>query len=103
MQAKKTKLEEIATITFQDGKNSPNTKNLNNGLKVWFKILPGCVHQIPSTNHFDYINTDQKKYMLYYISFGTKMNLPSVIFKYLKEMVNETRNGVPKPRNWIRL
>lgn len=69
-------------------------------MRVWFKILLGYVHHIPLINFSDYINKDQK-YILFYISFGTKMNLPFILFKYLKELVKETRDGSPKARKWI--
>ena len=31
------------------------------------------------------------------------MNLPLILFKYLREMVKETRDGTSKPRKWIPL
>lgn len=102
MPYKRDKLDEIATVIFQDGKNSSNAKNIHNHLRVSFKVLLGVVHRRRSTNSYDYINTDQK-YMLFYVSFGTKMNLPSILFKYLRELVKETRDGSPKPRKWIPL
>lgn len=97
MLVKRAKLDEIAAVIFQNGKNSLNAKNLHNHLKVWFKILLVCVHHRPSTNSFDYINTN-KKYILLYLSSGTKMNLPSIMFNYLRELVKETRDGSPKPK-----
>lgn len=39
--------------------------------------------------------------MLYYLSSDNKMNLPSIISKYLREMVKETRNEAAKMRNSI--
>ena len=77
-------------------------KNLHENLRIWFKIILGCIHPRPSLNSQDYINTDQK-YMLYYLSSGNKINFPSILFKYLREMVKETRNGTPKLRKWIPL
>lgn len=68
-------MDEIDEVIFQDGKNFSNAKNLHNHLRVWFKIILGCVHQGPLANSFNYINTDHK-YMLYYLS---KMNLPSIL------------------------
>lgn len=41
--------------------------------------------------------------MLYYLSSGDKMNFPSILFKYLREMIKEIRNGSNKIRNWIPL
>lgn len=76
--------------------------NLPKRLRVWFKILLGRIHHIPSTNSSDYINTDQK-YILYHLSSGTKMNLCSILFKYLRKLVKETRDGSPKPIKWIPL
>lgn len=102
MLAKRAKLDEIFAEIFQDGQNSSNTKNIHNHLRVWFKILLGYVHHRPSTNSSDYINTNQK-YMLFYIYSGSKMNLPSILFKYLREIIKKTRNGTPKPRKWISL
>lgn len=31
------------------------------------------------------------------------MNLPSILFRYLREMVKESRDGTPKPIKWIPL
>lgn len=39
--------------------------------------------------------------MLYYMSNGDKMNLPAILFKYLRVMVKEIINGSNKMRNWI--
>lgn len=69
---------------------------------VWFNILLGCIHHKPLTKSYDYINTYQK-YMLYYLSFGIKMSLSSILFKYMRELVRETRDGSIKPKKWIPL
>lgn len=78
MPTKKERMGEISKVIFQDGKNFSNANNLHKNLRVWFKILPGCIHHRPSTNYFDYINIDHK-YMLYYISSRIKMNFPSIL------------------------
>lgn len=54
----------------------------------------------PSRNSSKYINTDQK-YMIYYISYGISMNMPSILFKYMRELVKESRNGGAKIIKWI--
>lgn len=41
--------------------------------------------------------------MLNFLAKGVKMNLPSILFKYLREMVKETRNSSRKHRKWIPL
>lgn len=41
--------------------------------------------------------------MLYCLETKSKMNLPSILFKYLREMIRDTRNGATKPRKWIPL
>lgn len=58
MPSKKAKLEEIAAVIFQDDKNSSNAKNIHNRLKVWLRILLGCVHHRPSRKSYEYIKTD---------------------------------------------
>ena len=40
---------------------------------------------------------------MYYLDKGIKINFPSILFKYLREMVKETRSLVNKPRKWIPL
>lgn len=65
MPRKKAKLEEIAVVIFQDGNNSYNSKNLHNHLRVWFKILRGCVHHMPLTKSLDYINTNNTINLIY--------------------------------------
>lgn len=94
--------EEITFTIFQTRKNSQNEKDIHDTLKVWFKIILGCIHHRSQTNSFDFINTD-KKYMSYYISTSQKINLPSILFKYMREMVRETRDGRNKMRNLIPL
>lgn len=39
--------------------------------------------------------------MMYYLEKWIKMNLPSILLKYLKELIKETRDGVIKLRKWI--
>lgn len=102
MLANKNKIEEIARVIFLDGNPSSNAKNLHKHLRVWFKILLGCIHHKPLSSSVDYINTNQK-YMLYYLPTRTKINLPSILFKYLTEMVKNTRDGSLKLRKWIPL
>lgn len=80
----------VATIILTK-KNSHNAKDLHEYMRVWFKILLGCIHRRPPTNSADFINTDQK-YMLYYNATDKKMNLSSIMIKYLRDMVRETRN-----------
>lgn len=93
-------LEEIAVVIFHDGKNLSNAKSLHKRLRVWLRILLWCVHHRPSSDSSNYINTDQK-YMLYYTSYGIKMNIPSIFFKYMRELVKETINGGTKIRKWF--
>lgn len=100
MPFKKAKLEEIATVIFPYGKSLSNAKNPHKRLRVWLRILLGCVHYRPSSNSSNYINTDQN-YMLYYISYRIRINLPSILFKYMRELANETRNGGTKIIKWI--
>lgn len=94
--------EVIPTIFSQnpEGKSSKN-KKLHQNLKVWIKIILGTIHHRPSSSSSDYINTDQKC-ILYCLHKGLKMNLPSLLFKYLRGSVRDTRNTM-KPRNYIPL
>lgn len=41
--------------------------------------------------------------MLYYLAKEVKINLPSIVFKYLREMVKEPKNKGSKPRKLIPL
>lgn len=100
MPDKKAILDAIAKVIFQDGKNSSNANNLHRHLRVWFKILLGYIHHRPSINSSDYINIDQK-HMLYYLSYGVKMNLPYILTKYLRKPVRETRDSSSNPIKWI--
>lgn len=102
MLANKERMEEIARVIFLDGKPSSNIKKLHHYLRVLFKIILGCIHHVPSSNLADYINITQR-YMMYYLSTRINMNLPSILFKYLREMVKQTINGSPKLRKWIPL
>ena len=90
MIVKKDTIAKIAKVIFKNGKHSSNAKDLHVDLRIWFKIILGCIHPRPSLNSQDYINTDQK-YMLYYLSNSDKINFLLIIFKHMKEMVKETR------------
>lgn len=41
--------------------------------------------------------------MLYYLSSRDKMDLCSVLFKYMRDMVKDTIDGSPKLRKWIHM
>ncbi|XP_050885576.1 uncharacterized protein LOC127091084 [Lathyrus oleraceus] len=100
--AKYISQEIVPTIFKQnpEGKTSKN-KELHQNLRVWLKIILGTIHHRPTSNSSDYINTDQKC-VLYCLHKGLKLNLPSLLFKYLRDSVRDTRNHM-KPRNYIPL
>lgn len=102
MIVKKDKIAEIAKVIFKNGKHSSNAKDLHDDLRIWFKIILGCIHPRPSSNSQNYVNTDQK-YMLYYMTISDRMNLPLTLFKYLSEIVKETINGGANMRDWIHM
>lgn len=58
--AKKSKMATIVEIIFMNGKPSSNPRNLHQDIRIWFKIILGCIHHRPCSNSPDYINTDQK-------------------------------------------
>lgn len=64
---------------------------------MWLKIIMETIHCRPTSNSSDYINTDQKC-ILYCLHKGLKLNLPSLLFKYLKDSVRDTRNYIPLGR-----
>lgn len=61
----------------------------------------GTIHHRSTSNLSDYSNTDQKC-ILYYLYKGLKLNLPALLFKYLRDSLRDTRNHM-KPRNYIPL
>lgn len=87
---KRGKMKEVIATIFQKGSDS-SVKNLQSQSRISAKIILGCIHHQHVNNSANYLNTDQK-YMLYYLAKGIKMNLPSIFFKYLREMDKETRN-----------
>lgn len=87
---KEVKMNEVVDTIFQEG-SSLSIKNLRPRLRIWAKIGLRCIYHRPAGNYADYINSDQK-YMLYYLAKRVKMKLHYILFKYLREMVKETRN-----------
>lgn len=82
---------DIAPVIFKDGTNleddkGPSAKDLTRHLRVWFKIILGCIHHRPNTNSSDYINTRQK-FMLFFLEKGLKLGLPSILFKFMKDSI----------------
>lgn len=76
---------------FEDDK-APSAKDLNRNLRVWFKIILGCIHHKPNTNSSDYINTRQK-FMLFCLEKGVKLGLPPILFKFMRVSIRESRTG----------
>lgn len=93
-------LIEISKVISTFGVHSNNIKDLLPHLRIWARILLGCVHHKKPTNSAYYINGDHK-YVLYYIITEKKMNLPTLIFQYLRDLVKETKDGSKEKRNWI--
>lgn len=89
--------EAIAPVIFKDGTNieddkGPSAKDLTNNLGVWFKIILGCIHHRPSTNNSDYVNTRQK-FMLFFLEKDLKLELPSILFKFMRDSIKESKTG----------
>lgn len=59
------------------------------------------IHHCPASSSSDYINMDQKCIM-YCLHKGLKLNPPSLLFKYLRDSVRDTRNNM-KPIIYIPL
>ena len=83
----------IPTIYTQrsDEKAKPKATELFNHLRIWLKIILGCIHTRSSTSSSDFANTDQK-YMLYFLKEGIKMDLPFILFNFLRDSVKEFRD-----------
>lgn len=78
-------------INFTDEKG-PIAKDLTSNLRVWFNITLGCINHRPSTKNYDYINTHQKT-MLFFREKGVKLGLPSLLFKFIRDSIRESRIG----------
>lgn len=57
--------DDISPVIFKEETNfadekGPSVKDLIRNLRVWFKIILGCINHRPNTNSSDYINTRQK-------------------------------------------
>lgn len=76
---------------FDDGKG-PSTKDLTDNLRVWFKIILGCIHHRPNTNSSNYINTTQKC-MLFFLEKCIKMTLLEILFRFLIDLIRENIIG----------
>lgn len=92
--------DEMTDVIFQNGKDSSHSKNLHKNITIWFKLFIGCIHHRPCTTSSDYVNTNQK-YMLFFLAFGIRLNLPVILIKYLVEIIKETIDTFSKQRKWI--
>ncbi|CAI8599250.1 unnamed protein product [Vicia faba] len=94
------RMSENAARIFKDAVDSYNPKRLHNDLRIWFKIFLGRFYHRNSINYSDYINIDQK-YLLIFIQAGVKVNLPEILFNYLKYTIVKTRDNGSKSRKWV--
>lgn len=76
---------------FADEKG-PSAKDLTRNLRVWFKIILGCINHRTSTNSSDNINIRQK-IVLFLLEKGVKLGLPSFLFKFIRDSIRESRTG----------
>lgn len=87
----------VASVIFKEGTKldegkDSSAKDLSDRLRVWFKIIMGCIHHQSSRNSSNYINTIQK-YMMFFLEKGFKLALPAFLFKFLMGSIRETRTG----------
>lgn len=64
MVEKESNLTEISKMIFISRKQFSMVKDLHPHLRIWDRIILGCVHHRRITNSFNYINGDQQ-YVLY--------------------------------------
>ncbi|KAI5447230.1 hypothetical protein KIW84_014906 [Lathyrus oleraceus] len=88
--------DDMSPVIFKEGTNfadekGPSAKDLTSNLRVWFKVIMGCINHRPSKNSSDYINTSEN----HVISSrkGVKLGLPSLLFKFIRNSIRESRNG----------
>lgn len=89
--------DDISPVIFKEETNfvdekGPSTKDLTRNIRVLFNIILGCINHRPSTNNSDYINTRQK-IMLFLLEKGVKLGLPSLLFKFIRDSIRESRTG----------
>lgn len=89
-------------MIFLSGKHSSKIKDLHPELRVWAKIILGCVHHRRSISFSDYINSDQQ-YVLYYIVTEKKVNLPALLFQHLRDSVKVHKDGRKMTKIYISL
>lgn len=102
MVEKDSNITEMSKVIFSYGKHYRKIKDLFPYLKVWARILLGCVNPRSTTNSSDCINGDQQ-YILYYIEFGKKVNLPTLLFQNLRNTMRDTINGSKRTKSYIPL
>lgn len=87
----------ISYVIFKVGTNldvdkGHGAKDLTNNLRLWFKIILGCIHHRPSTNSSNYVNTRQK-FVMFFLEKGLKLAFPYILFKFLRDSIRESRTG----------
>lgn len=92
----------MSKVIFSSRKHSRKIKDLLPHLKVWARILLGCVIPRPITKSCDYIDGDQP-YMLYYIQYGKKVNFLALLFQNLRDIVRDAINGSKRTKSYIPL
>lgn len=87
----------ITPVIFKEGTNFADekglsSKDLTKNLRVWFKIILGCINHIPSTTSSYYINNRQK-IIMFLLEKGVKLGLPSLMFKFIRYSIKASRTG----------
>src|ERR1044072_2432264 len=72
-------------------------KTLQPELRIWHRIILGCINPRFSTNSADYINNHQK-FMLYCLKKNKKICLPHILFQFLKDAVFNSRTSSGKKK-----
>ncbi|XP_058750455.1 uncharacterized protein LOC131623463 [Vicia villosa] len=91
--AGRTDWDAVYSEVFTTGQGSNNTKDLKAPYRIWDKILLGCIHHRKATVSPTYINQDQQ-YLLYCIGKGQRIDLPYLLFMYMRNHVKDSREQV---------
>src|ERR1044072_1222322 len=75
-------------------------KTLKPKIRIWHRILLGCINPRALTFSSDYINANQKC-LLYHLQNKDKLCLPAILFLYLRESIQKSRTTANESKKII--
>ena len=85
--------DQLLFTNFSVEKSKYKRKDLHDNLRVWHKIILGCINPRPPSSSSDYFNINQK-FMMYLLLSKQRINLPFILFNQQRDSIRKSKTTI---------